>query len=336
MIKHTRRGLLKGSAGLLAATFATSAPWVARASSEVKLKLGHPHPDSDSWHEASLWLAETVKERTGGAISIQVYSNGILGSDQTMVNAARGGSIDIALTGNPFFSGLAPELNALDLPYLFNDRKHVAAVLDGDLGHELRGKLEASDLKALATWEVGWRNVTNSRHAVHTPDDIKGLKLRTTPNPAHIRAFELLGAIPTPMAFTELFTALEMRSIDGQENPVTLILNANLFEVQRYISLTQHAFTSAPLVMNKPKFDGLAPEHQTILLEAALEGAQMQRKLNEDKEASSVAALKEHGMEVVEDLDQQAFRAIVADTVRAEFVEKFGPEIPDRISALAS
>lgn len=336
MTNHSRRTFITTSGRILAGTaLAVSMPWVARAA-ETKLKLGHPHPDSDSWQEASLWFAEQVGERTGGAVTIQVFSNGILGSDTTMVNAARGGTMDIALTGNPFFSGLAPELNVLDLPYQFKDREHVSAVLDGPIGDQLRAKLEPSGLKALATWEVGWRNVTNSRHAVHTPDDIKGLKLRTTPNPAHIRAFELLGAIPTPMAFTEVFTALEMRSIDGQENPTTLILNANLYDVQKHISLTRHAFTTAPLTMNLTKFNGLPADQQTILLETAREGAVRQRQLNVDHEASSLAALKEHGMEAVEDLDTDAFRAIVADTVRAEFVEQYGAELPDGIAALAS
>ncbi|SFX67730.1 TRAP transporter substrate-binding protein [Paracoccus sp. FO-3] len=333
----TRRSLLKG-AGVVAAGAALSfpMPWTARAASSVKLRFGHPHPDSDSWQEVALWMAETVKDKTGGAITIEVFANGILGSDQTMINAVRGGSIDMMITGNPFFTGLAPQLNVLDLPYLFKDRDHVAAVLDGELGDELRAGLEASDLKALATWETGWRNVTNSRRPVHLPEDLKGLKLRTTPNQAHIRAFELLGAVPTPMAFTELFTALEMRSIDGQENPTTLILNSNFYEVQQHISLTQHAFTSSPLVMTKATFDKLAPEHQAVLLETAREGARKQRQMNADREATSLAALKDHGMEAVEDIDREAFRAIVADTVLAEFVEKFGAELPGRIAALAA
>lgn len=325
----TRRHALAGAAFLPIATRV-------RAQAPMRLRFAHPHPESDSWQRAALRFAALVKERSNGAVEVQVFPNGVLGNDATIINAVRGGSLDIALTGNPFFTGMAPKLNVLDLPFLFRDRKHVATVLDGPVGEGLRGELEGPGLKALASWDIGWRNLTNNRRPVRTPDDLKGLKIRTTPNPAHIKAFQLLGAVPTPMAFTELFTALEMGSVDGQENPVTLILNAKFFEVQKHLTLSQHAFTTGPLVMNKAKFDALTPTLQTVMVETSREAARLQWAMNADSEASSLAELKAKGMQVVETIDREAFRKIVADQVRKDFVDKFGPELPAQIDAAVS
>jgi len=323
----SRRTLIKAT-GSGVALFAIGGS--ARAQASV-MRFGHPHPTSDSWQTAALQFAEKVKARTGGKVEVQVFPNGSLGSDPQMISAVRGGTLDITLTGNPFFTGMAPKLNVLDLPFLFASRAHVAKVLDGAIGNALRADLEGSNLKALATWEVGWRNLTNSRRPVATAADIKGLKIRTTPNPAHVKAFQLLGAVPTPMPFTELFNALEQKTVDGQENPVTLILNAKFFEVQKHLSLTKHAFTSAPLVMNNDKFKALAPDIQAALVASAAELAIAQRKMNEDAEASSLEALKKAGMQAVEKPDTESFSRIVTEEVRKEFVTKFGAETLDAI-----
>lgn len=326
MTRISRRTMIAGGVAL----FAIGSP--ARAQVR-KLRLGHPHPESDSWQKATLKFAELVKAKSNGALEVTVFPNGILGSDPTMINAVRGGSLDICLTGNPFFTGLAPKLNVLDLPFLFRDRRHVAAVLDGPIGDGLRKDLEGSNLKALSTWEVGWRNLTNSKRPIRTPADIKGLKIRTTPNPAHIKAFQLLGAVPTPMPFTELFTALEMGAVDGQENPVTLILNARFYEVQKHLSLTKHAFTSGPLVTNKASFDALPAAQQAALVEAAVECAKLQRQWNEEAETTSLAELKSKGVQAVEQIDTDAFRAIIATEVKKDFTTKFGNDLVDAITA---
>lgn len=325
-----RTALVTAGAGL--ALFSIGRPANAQA---AKLRFAHPHPESDSWHKAALQLAEKVKAKSGGKVEIQVFPNGALGSDSQTISAVRGGSLDICLTGNPFFTGLAPKLNVLDLPFLFQSRKHAAVVMDGPIGNGLRQELEGSNLKALATWEIGWRNLTNSRRPVATAADIKGLKIRTTPNPAHIRAFQLLGAVPTPMAFTELFSALETGAVDGQENPVTLILNAKFSEVQKHLSLTRHAFTTGPVVMNKAKFDAMAPDIQKILTETALELAVVQRQMNEDTEGSSLAELKKAGMQAVENPDRDSFSKIVTAEVEKEFVAKFGGETLEAIKKAA-
>ncbi|PZW44923.1 tripartite ATP-independent transporter DctP family solute receptor [Humitalea rosea] len=299
----------------------------------IRLRFAHPHPDSDSWNRASRIFAQMVNDRSQGTLNVQVFGNGVLGSDPTTIAAARGGSLDIVLTGNPYFTGLAPKLNVLDLPFLFKDRRHVTAVLDGPIGQELRGDLDGSNLHVLGFWDIGFRNLTNSRRAISAPADLRGLKIRTTPNPAHIKAFQLLGANPVPMPFTELFTALETRTVDGQENPTTLILNARFYEVQRHVSITRHAYTAGILAVGKQRWDSLTPAQRDILQSVANEVTPQQRAMNEDAEASSLAELKAKGMEAVEHPDREAFARVVTEEVRRDFASRYGTALPDAIDA---
>lgn len=329
MTKITRRSLLVGAAAIAGSRTAFS-------QTPIKLRFAHPHPEVDPVQTAALKMAELLKQRSNGQVEMQVFPNGVLGSDPTMVSAVRGGTIDMGWTGNPFFTGMAPRLNVLDLPFIFKDRAHVARVFDGPIGDELRRELEPSNLVTLATWEVGWRSITNSRRPVRTPADVKGLKIRTTPNPAHIKAFQLLGASPTPMAFTELYTAMETGTVDGQDNPALVVLSAKFYEVQKHLSETHHCYTVGPFVMNKPKFEGLPSDIKTLLSSTAKEMAKYQRQLRIEAEKSTFDELRKQGMQVIEEIDQQPFREIVYETVKKDYVDKYGPELVDKIAAAAS
>lgn len=299
----------------------------------VKLRFGHAHAESDSQHVAALEFAKKVKERTQGAIEIQVFPNNQLGNDNTMIAGVRGGTIDIETSGNPFFTGLVPKLNALDLPYQFSTAAQAYKVLDGAVGKSLLGELEAHQLKGLAFWEVGFRSLANSRRAVNKAEDIRGLKLRTTPNPAHIKAFQMMGANPQPMPFGEVYAALESRAIDGHENPPTLMLSSKMAEVQKHLSLTRHAYTALIVVMNKARFDGLKPEHQQVLLQEAAAAARLQRELNAKGEAGALAALRSQGMQIVEQPDMSAVRDSVKAETRRLFIEKNGEDLLKAIEA---
>ena len=299
----------------------------------VKLRFGHAHPVTDSQHVAALEFAKKVKERTQGGIEIQVFPSNQLGNDNTMIAGVRGGTIDIETSGNPFFTGIVPKLNVLDLPYLFDDATQVAKVLDGPIGRSLLNELEAHQMKGLAFWEVGYRSLANSRRPVNKAEDIKGLKLRTTPNQAHIKAFQLLGAAPQPMPFSEVFSALETKAIDGHENPPTLMASTKMYEVQKHLSLTKHAYTALIVVMNKAKFESLKPEFQQILLQEAANAAVFQRDLNARSEASALAELRKHGMQIVEKPDIDGIKAIVKDEVRKMFIEKNGDDLLKAIDA---
>ena len=323
----------KFAGSIVAVLFGLSINAAWAQSAPVKLRFGHAHPTSDSQHIAALEFAKKVKERSQGGIEIQVFPNNQLGNDSSMIAGVRGGTIDIEMSGNPYFTGIEPKLNVLDLPYLFDNMTHVAKVLDGSVGRSLLNELETRQMKGLAFWEIGFRSLANSRRPVNKAEDIKGLKLRTTPNQAHIKAFQLLGAAPQPMPFAEVYSALETKAIDGHENPPSVMLSTKMFEVQKYLSLTKHAYTASIVVMNKAKFDSLKPEYQQIILQEATNGAILQRDLNAKGESAALADLRKNGMQIVETSDVVGIKAIVAEETRKMFIEKNGDELLKAIDA---
>ena len=300
---------------------------------QTKFRFAHTINPDDSQHQATLEFAKRVAEKTGGAIRIEVFPAGQLGSDPQILDGAKLGTIDIAMTGNPFFTVFAPEMNALDLPFLFRDYDHAYKVLDGPIGADLMKAVERSGLKGLGSIEIGFRNLTNSKRAVKKPEDVKGLKIRTTPNPAHLQAFRLLGANPVAMPFTEVYLALKTGTVDGQENPINLTYTMKFYEVQKYMSLTGHAYTAANIVMNLKKYQELKPEQQQALQEAVREAAGWQRKLNREIEAQALKVMRSAGMQIEEKPDLEAFRKIVAEPAAEEYVKRFGRERLDKIRA---
>ncbi len=301
------------------------------AGAQVKLRFAHTIAPEDSQHLAVVEFAKRVAEKTHNAIQLEVYPAGQLGNDPKVLEGIKLGTIDMGMTGNPFFSAFAPEMNVLDLPYLFRDYDHVYKVIDGPIGVEILRAVEKNGMKGLGTIEIGFRNLTNSRHPVKSPDDMKGLKIRTTPNPAHLQAFRLLGANPVPMPFTEVYLALKTGTVDGQENPITLIEAMKFYEAQKYLSMTNHAYTVSNVVMNLKKFEELKPEYQKALHEALHEAAVWQRRLDRELEGKALAKMKAAGLQVEDRPDVEAFRKIVADAVAEDYVKKFGREILDRI-----
>ena len=316
-----------GAAALLAATPAEA--------QETSLRFAHYAAPSDTAYKAAERFAELVAQKTDDALAIEVFPSGELGDDPTMLQGARLGTIDVVLVGNPYFTGFVPQLNLLDLPFLFRSDAHAYAVLDGEVGQELMDAMASAGLQGLAFWELGFRSLTNNVRPVREPQDVEGLKLRTTPNPAHILAFKVLGANPTPMPFAEVYSALQTGAIDGQENPINHIYASKLQEVQKYLSLTEHAYTAAPLVINANRWQGLSEPFQTALREAAIEAADFERKLNDDEEAASLQGLRDAGMEIVEDPDREAFAAAVKDATREAYIDEFGDAMLTKVEAAA-
>jgi len=298
---------------------------------ETKLRLAHTQPDTDSQHVALVQFAKLVQERTGGQVRIDVFHSGQLGNDNAILSGTRGGVIDLALTGNPFFAGINPRQSALDLPGIIRSFGHAYKVLDGPIGGEIRVELEQYNFKGLGFPEIGFRNLTNSRRPVVKLEDMAGLKIRTTPNPAHMKAFQLVGVNPVPMAYTEVYIALESRAVDGQENPITLIQSAKFYEVQKHLTLTQHAYTTAVFVMNLKKFQSLPPAAQKVMETTAMEVIREQRAANRRIEDGDLAKLKAAGMQIVTDFPRAEFRAKVYGPVKADYVAKFGPALVDAI-----
>jgi tripartite ATP-independent transporter DctP family solute receptor len=319
----------------LAALLTAGALALPAAAQDVTLRFAHYGSPTDSVTAAGERFAALVSEKTDGAVAIEIFPAGELGNSPTMLEGVRLGTIDIVTVGNPFFTGVLPQLNALDLPFLFQSDAHAFAVLDGEVGQELMGSMSEAGMQGLAFWELGFRNLTNSVRPVTTPADLEGLKLRTTPNPAHVLAFETMGANPTPMPFAEVYSALQTGTIDGQENPVNHIHANKLDEVQGHMSLTRHAYTTSPLVMNRARWASLSEDQQTALREAALEAAAYQRQINDEEEITALDAMKAGGMQVVEEPDVDAFRDAVSDVTRAAYVEQFGEDVLSRIDAAA-
>jgi tripartite ATP-independent transporter DctP family solute receptor len=296
------------------------------ALAQTKLRFAHTVNTEDSMHLAVVEFAKKVGEKTGGAIRVEVFPAGQLGNDSQILDGAKLGAIDLAMTGNPFFSSFAPEMNVLDLPFLFRDYYQAYKVVDGPIGEQLLKTVERSGLKGLGSLEIGFRNLTNSKRPVKVPEDVKGLKIRTTPNPAHLQAFRLLGANPVGMPFTEVYLALKTGTVDGQENPTTVIYTAKFYEVQKYMSFTRHAYTAANVVMNLKKYQELKPEYQKAFHEAMRETVSWQRNFNRNVEVQALKNMTAAGLQIEEKPDREAFRKIVAESAAEEYAKRFGRE----------
>jgi tripartite ATP-independent transporter DctP family solute receptor len=223
-----------------------------------------------------------------------------------------------------------PEVGILDIPFLMRDYPHARAVLDGPIGQEMLGKFPAKGIVALAWGENGFRHMTNSKRPVNAPDDLKGLKMRTMENPVHIQAYKQFGIIPTPMAFTEVFTALQQGTVDGQENPLSVISAAKFDQVQKYMTLTGHVYSPALILMSKAVWDKLAPADRDAFLAAAKEAVKANRARIDEDERRAVTDLRAKGMIIIENVDKARFQATLAPMF-VEFGKKFGQENIDKI-----
>lgn len=285
------------------------------------LRFGYETPQTDSQHIAAKKFNELLKEKTNGELALKLFPDSTLGNAQAMISGVRGGTIDMEMSGSNNFTGLAPVFNLLDVPFLFRDTAHAHKTLDGKVGEELKKSLEPKGLVVLAYWENGWRDVTNSRAPVKTPADLKGLKVRTNNSPMNIAAFKIFGANPIPMPFAEVYTGLETRAIDAQEHPVNVVWSAKFYEVQKYLSLTHHAYSPLLLVMNKAKFDALTPKLQETLLSAAKEAGDYQRQLVAENQQKIIDGMKNSGVEVLTDIDRKAFSDVLGNQVRDMFLK---------------
>ena len=297
-----------------------------------KLKLGHASSAESSQQVALVKFADLVKERSKGEVEITVYPGSTLGPDAQLINLTRGGSIDIAVSGSTNFNGLVAQTAALELPFIFRDTSHAYKVLDGKVGQDLLDEMGKHGLKGLSYFENGWRVMSNNRRPILTPDDAKGLKIRSTPNPYHIQAFQLLGMNPSPMAIAELYGALESKAFDAQEHPLPVFWSSKFYEVQKYLSLTNHAYSPTVAVMNKAKFDGLPPQYQKVIVDSARDAVVFHRELNAKDNQRILQELKKAGIAVVEQPNLAPFAALMAP-VRKAYIDKNGAELLTAIDA---
>jgi tripartite ATP-independent transporter DctP family solute receptor len=275
-------------------------------------------------------FAKEVAARTNGRYKIETFYNGSLGGERESIEAVQLGTQELAFSSTGPVPNFVPETKILDVPFLFRDKAHARAVLDGPIGQELLTKFEAKGFKALAWGENGFRHMTNSKRDVKAPEDLKGLKMRTMENPVHIAAYKGLGIITTPMAFPEVFTALQQGTVDGQENPLSVIMAAKFSQVQKHLSLTGHVYSPCIFVMNKAAFDKLSAADKTAFLEAAKVAVKANRDRVDQDDANGVKELRAQGMTVIENVDKAKFVSTLAP-VNAEFEKQFGKANIDKI-----
>ena len=304
-----------------------------RAEYRLSTTLGTAFP----WGQAGERWIELVKEKTQGRINIKLYSgNSLVGGDQTReFTAIRQGVIDMSIGSTINWSPQIKELNLFSLPFLMPDYKAMDALTQGEVGRDLFAVLEKRDVIPLAWGENGFRELSNSKRPVATPADLKGMKIRVPQTEASIEGFKALGAAPTPMAFSEVYMALQQKVVDGQENPLSVIVSAKFNEVQKYLSLTNHQLFIQVLSISEKTWKKLSPEHQKILMEAAKEAQAYEREIAAKEETELIKTLKDKGMTLNEVKDVTPF-AEAAKPLRDIYIKKLGKDAQDMFGKIDS
>ncbi len=275
-------------------------------------------------------LSQVVEKGTKGRIIIKNFFSGSLGGERESIESVQLGTQELTGTSTGPIPNFVPAVKILDIPFLFRDKAHARAVLDGPIGPALLKEFDSKGFKALAWSENGVRHMTNNKRPINLPDDLKGLKMRTMENPVHVAAYKGFGIITTPMAFPEVFTALQQGVVDGQENPLSVIMAAKFEQVQKYMTLTAHVYSPALLLMNKASFDKLSPADQKVFLDAAKLAVVATRARVDKDDASGVTELRSKGMSIIENFDKAAFVAKLAP-VFTQFEKEFGKDKIDAI-----
>ncbi len=319
---------------IVLAVFILTGAWIDSGTCQDKpvvLKLGHAVAPEHPYHLGAVKFSELVAQRTGNKVKIDVYPSTQLGNERDMVEGLQLGTIDLVVTSTGPLGGFVPKMFVVDLPFLFRDREHAYKVLDGPNGRDLLDAFSAKGIKGLAFWENGFRQITNNVRPIEKPEDLKGIKIRTMENKVHLASFKAFGASPTPMAWSEVYTALQQKTIDAQENPIAIIYHQKIFEVQKYLTLTGHFYSPTPLLMSLKAFDSLPKDIQKIMLDTAIECATYERNLLRDSEAKQIAEIKAKGMQVTTP-NKKPFQDAAAPVYK-EFEAQFGKETIDKIIA---
>jgi tripartite ATP-independent transporter DctP family solute receptor len=277
-------------------------------------------------------FADLVAAKSGGKLKVSVFPNAVLGSDPQNLSAVRGGTLDFTIMATGLLAGLNKEFMVFDFPFLFRDFKEAYALSDGPIAKNLLARLDQQGIVGLGIWDLGFRNITNSKRPISGLDDIGGLKLRVIASPIYIETFKALGANPVPMTFGEVYGALESRAIDGQDNPVAVIETAKFADVQKYLSLTRHLYTGMPLLMSKKTWDTLSPDERGIIQVAAEEAKADERKAIQTQEVESIDRLRK-AMQVNEVTAAELDR--MREKVRP-VVEKFAMEVGEPLAKQVS
>ncbi len=320
MIKLNRRQFTA-----LAGASLLAAPAIRARAAEVTLKLGHLANEQNSWHKASLKFAEEVAKLTDGRVEVQVFANESLGKEIDLINGMQLGTADMTITGESL-QNWAPMAALLAVPYAYNSLEQMDAVASGDIGKQIEAEIIArAQIRPIAYFARGPRNLTSNRD-IMTPGDLNGLKLRVPNVPLFVKTWEALGAAPTPMAFSEVFTSLQNGTIDAQENPLALIESANFYEVQKFVNKTEHVRSWIYLTISELSWGRLSEVDQFAVLEAAQTAQAHEREQFQADETQLQQSLQDKGMIFV-DSDKPAFAAKAKDAVLANVSAEIKPVV---------
>jgi tripartite ATP-independent transporter DctP family solute receptor len=312
---------------LAAASCMTIATGTAAFSQDLTLKLGHLANEQNSWHLAAVRFGEELSTLTDGRIAVEVFPNESLGREIDLINGMQLGTVDMTITGESL-QNWAPMAALLAVPYAYRSLEHMDEVAGGDIGDQIEAQIiERAQIRPIAFFARGPRNLTSQRPIV-TPADLNGMAMRVPNVPLFLDVWSALGAAPTPMAFSEVFTSLQTGVIEGQENPLALIRSANFNEVQDYVNQTEHVRSWIYLTIAESTWGTLSEEDQASVMEAAAIAQEYERSLLLDSLAADQAYLEENGMTFVE-VDGAAFQAAARDAVLANISDEILPIVED-------
>lgn len=290
---------------------------------QTVLRLSHVGSPTSSQHLAAIKMAESVNAKTKGDLRIEVHPNSALGNDAKAIADVKSGALDMAMAGSGNFASLAPRLAEIDQPYSFQNAREAWKELDSPLyGQALLKETSAAGIKGLSFWEVGFRVISSNKGFVQTPADFKGLRLRVG-NSTQAEYFKELGAETVSMPLGELHAALKAGKLDAQDHPLPITYSAKLYEVQKYVTMTRHAYTALMVVINLNRFESLTPVQQKALLEATVVGRDFQRALNAKEEANTIADLRKKGVEVLETVESRPFRMLAIKQSSRYFANRY-------------
>lgn len=299
---------------------------------ERTIKVGIGNGEAHPQGQGIVKFKELLEEKSGGKMKVQNFFDATLGDDLKMTEALQGGVQEVTVPSTSPLVGMIKEFGIYDFPFVFNNEEEAYAVLDGTVGQKLLEKLPEHGLVGLGYWENGFRNLTNSKHPIKTADDFKGLRIRTMQNEVHLDAFSKLGANPSPMAFSEVFTALETRTVDGQENPLATIKTQKYSEVQDYLSITRHVYTPFVVLVSKKFWDELSKEEQKIMSEASKEAGEYQRALNQEENEKALKLLEDEGMKINELTPEEiAIMKEIIQPVTDKYAQKYGVDLVEEM-----
>lgn len=268
--------------------------------SERTIKFATQNPKGHPLVMGMEKFADIVKAKTAGKIKVNLFPGGVLGGDAPNVSALQGGTLEMVTMNSGILASQVKEFAIYDFPFLFSNGKEADAVVDGPFGQKMHARLTDKGIIGLTYWELGFRNMTNGKRAINTVDDFAGLKIRVIPNPINLDWVKALGANPTPMAFPEVYAALESKALDGQENPYSVIAANKFYEVQKHLTVTNHVYNPQSVIISKKFWDTLSAQEKKIIGDAAVEAGKYQRQVARDAAVTALDGLKKAGMQVTE------------------------------------